>query len=145
LRSNSPTTDRFRARYDDSGLLLLDRDNRHDWPHGATLDGLLMLDLDDVHVLVHVELAWPRSRWPSGDVELPHPDRTSQSLRLPGLSTDSLTESPDVTVIEGTDVVLMSWKDTHIPRRVPVGDGITALVVADLLAGFAIELDALSS
>jgi hypothetical protein len=31
--------------------------------------------------------------------ELPHPDRTSQSLRLPGLSTDSLTESPDVTVI----------------------------------------------
>jgi hypothetical protein len=39
----------------------------------------------------------------------------------------------------------MSWKDTHIARRVPVGDGITALVVADLLAGFAIELDALSS
>jgi hypothetical protein len=55
----------FAARYDACGLLTLETRNTHHWPHGATLDGFLTLDLDEEHVLVHVELAWPRERWPT--------------------------------------------------------------------------------
>ena len=133
-------SDRFAARYDDESDLLLLETGISPWPHGTTLDGVLTLDLDDSRVLVHVELTWPKAHWPTGDVELPHPDRTPRSLRLPSLSTQSLTRNPEVSILRSERILVIKWEEVSAGTRFPISAGITACVGDGRLTGFAVEL-----
>ena len=134
-------SDAFVPRYAD-GLLMLETETSHYWPYGGTLDGVLTLDLDDDRVLVHVELAWPKERWPVGSVELPRQDKTPRSLRLPTLSREAVPESLNVLVARGDGLLVISWSEASNARRVPIGHGVSALVISDSLRGFAVDTQA---
>ena len=131
----------FVPRYAD-GLLLLETDTRHHWPYGATLDGILTLDLDDDRVLVHVELAWPKERWPIRDIELPQQDKTPRSLRLPTLSREAIPKSVNVLAARSDGLLVISWSEASTARRIPIGHGVSALVASDSLRGFTVDTEA---
>ena len=123
-------------------MVLVESRRPRDWPHGATLDGLLTLDLDADHVLANAELLWPRPRWKRGEARLPAPRDGCFAARMAALSTDSLLESPEVTAtLCGADLVIQVGM-TSPTQRVPLGPNVHALsyesIFGSLFGGFVI-------
>jgi hypothetical protein len=134
------------ARYDsESDLLVIESASPANWPHGTTIDGLLTLDLNEDRTLVHAELTWPRARWTKGPVELPNRPSSRSTLRLTNLSTDALTENPEVSATTDGTVALIQFGPLDQARLVPLGATVDALCAGDHLVGFAATLFRVSS
>lgn len=132
--------DEFSARYaTGSGLLLLDSRHPRRWPYGATIDGLLTLDLTEDRVLASAELVWPRERWPLGEAKVPKREKQRRRLRFPDLSTEMLGDTPPLGVSFGSSLVVLQLEGTTATRRVPLGKYVDCLLQNDAAVGFVID------
>lgn len=131
----------LRAWYvEDSGSLVVGDGHDDSWPYGATLDGLLTLDLNRERGLAHAELLLPRSRWPRGRITAIGCRLDSTSvLRLPALTTASVPPLLEVLVIQG-DKALQVRFGPEASGAVSLGPGVWALLHAKTLVGFEIGL-----
>jgi hypothetical protein len=134
------SADEFQVRYDNSSCcLIMERSQLRSWPHGATVDGVLTLDLDADRVLSHVELSWPRGRWPKGRPTVPEGELRGVGLRLPDLSSRDVPMSCTVSVLASDEALVVTFGDAPA-IRVRLGDGIHALVSSEILVGFSFAL-----
>jgi hypothetical protein len=130
---------------DDLGLVL-ESAREMNWPHGATIDGIITLDLDEDRTLANVELMWPRRRWPRGEEAVPAKSPGLFALRLPALSTDTLSDSLGIDVAQSNTTLLIKIVDRSLEgywdaeETLSVGDDVSALVKDEALVGFVITL-----
>jgi hypothetical protein len=129
--------DEFTARYSaGSGMLLLESRHPHDWPIGATIDGLLTLDLTNERVLASVELAWPRDRWRQKEAVLPLRVPAMHRIRMPRLSSTGVDDAPEITAeLSGTSLVVQI-EAVVATKRVSLGPDVDALIAGESLIGF---------
>jgi hypothetical protein len=137
--------DEFSARYSaGSGMLLLESGHPHDWPIGATIDGLLTLDLTSERVLASVELAWPRERWRESQAVLPLRSPATHRIRMPKLSSAGVDGAPEVTAVLLGRSLVVQLEAVPATRRVPLGPSVDALIAGESLVGFVANQQAFS-
>jgi hypothetical protein len=141
IRSRGPT-DRFTARYDEAAeVLLLESSKPRNWPYGATVDGLLTLDLAPDRLLAQVELTWPRPRWRTGSWDVRERPQVVGALHFPHLSSARLSEAPDVDAVASADRLTIVLGDWDAAQFVSLGQGIDAGIAGGVLVGFSLMLE----
>jgi hypothetical protein len=125
----------------DIGWLAFTSDSEHnDFPFGANIDALIILDADEDRLICYIELMYHRSRWKrvphidfpqvhAGDLHLLPTPEAQVNLELPVRVDATAGEDVRVTIGEARDS----------DRAVALSDNCVALIAGDVLTGFVIR------
>ena len=123
-------------------MLSIESGIRRPWPFGVNIDGLVLLDLDEDHVLAAVELLIPRRRWKKVVDHEPWPRfarRGDLVLRPEAVATKTYHLPVSVVADKTGNDVLITLGSTVPDLWIQLSENALAAIGGDELLGFRVR------